>query len=119
MLSSECCTQMTGTCSARALPTRSLMRAMTPSRSNAPETTSFCTSTTSSAVLGRPSKVVMASPNSCSASYRRYADPTTVGGSRGDEQAEGMTGRVAEHDKWLGVVGGAVEEHGRAEREGP
>ena len=57
--SSECCTQMTGTSSARALPIRVLMLAITSSRLWAPATTPFWTSMTSSAGLGRSESVVM------------------------------------------------------------
>src|SRR5260370_10843005 len=60
--SSECCTQITGTCSPRAFSTRLPMFATTESRPGAPSTTPFCTSTTRSAVLGRFSSVVMLSP---------------------------------------------------------
>src|SRR3954471_1953234 len=58
--SPECWTQTTGTFSALALSTRAAMFAITPSRSCASATTSFCTSTTSNAVLGRSGRVVMA-----------------------------------------------------------
>src|SRR5260370_25239124 len=60
--SSECCTQITGTCSPRAFSTRLPMFATTESRPGAPSTTPFCTSTTRSAVFGRLSSVVMLSP---------------------------------------------------------
>ena len=61
--SPSCCTQTTGTCSRRALSTRLPTLATTASRSCAPPTTPFCTSMTSSAVLGRPSSVVMLRPS--------------------------------------------------------
>ena len=81
MLSSECWTQTTGTCSDRALSTSVLMRPMTPSRSQASATTSFCTSMTSSAVLGSSVKRGHgASLISRCPSHRRYAAAPTVGG---------------------------------------
>ena len=48
--------------SRRAFSTRLPMFATTASRSGAPSTTPFCTSTTRSAVFGRFSSVVMVSP---------------------------------------------------------
>src|SRR6478672_6626683 len=57
-----CWTQTTGTRSRRALSTRLPTFATTASRSKAPSTTPFCTSTTRSAVFGRFSSVVTISP---------------------------------------------------------
>ena len=54
-----CCTQITGTSSARALSTRVLMLPITSSRWWAPATTPFCTSITRRAVLGRFDKLVI------------------------------------------------------------
>src|SRR3954470_15521264 len=60
MWSSLCCTHTTGTSSRRARSTRVETLATTASRSCAPPTTPFWTSTTSSAVFGRFSSVAMA-----------------------------------------------------------
>src|SRR4029079_53054 len=57
--SSECCTQTTGTRSARAFGTSLARFETTESRSWLPRTTPFWTSMTRSAVLGRFCKVVM------------------------------------------------------------
>ncbi len=65
MLSSACCTQMTGTSSARALSISALMLSTTRSASYAGSTTSFCMSMTTRAVLGRSFSVVIA----CSSSW--------------------------------------------------
>src|SRR6188508_234951 len=62
-MSSECCTQITGTSSARARSTRVLMLAITPSRSWALDTTSFWTSITTSALFGRSFSVVIVAPS--------------------------------------------------------
>ena len=75
--SSECCTQTTGTCSRRALSTRRPMFATTASRSCAPATTPFCTSTTRSAVFGRFSSVVMVAPCSTPRQQRQRTGSTT------------------------------------------
>lgn len=62
MFSLECCTQITGTSSVRALSTSVAMFAITASRSCAPSITLFCTSITTSADPVRPSSVVMTVP---------------------------------------------------------
>ena len=62
--SSVCWTQTTGTCSCRAFSTRLPTLATVVSRSWAPSTTPFWTSTTRSAVFGRFSSVVIVSPDS-------------------------------------------------------
>ncbi len=67
--SDECITHTTGTSAARALSTSWAMLATTVSRSWPPETTSFWTSMTISAVCGRPVSVLMAA---------RYARPPTL-----------------------------------------
>src|SRR6185436_20867472 len=59
MLSSECCTQITGTSSDRAVSTNELMLAITASRWWALATTLFCTSTIKRAVLGRSCSLVI------------------------------------------------------------
>src|SRR5689334_20610979 len=96
------CTPTTGTCSRRALSTRLATLATTVSRSCAPATTPVCTSITSSAVLGRPSSVVISCPSlSPTGTVDRGADKS---GGRGLGSTGGRPPDGPAHDR-VEIVG--------------
>ena len=85
-----CWTQITGTCSARAVSTSAPMLAMTRSRSWASATTPFCTSMTTSAVFGRSCKLAMSASSGESQSHRASV---TGRSARTSPSGSGGTGR--------------------------